>query len=79
MKSEDKETRGISRLHLGSLETGRRTLARFIKARNADQMDSGKYRDLIYGMAHLLQYFKTETLENLAKRIEAIENDSKSA
>ena len=80
MSSEDMTTKAplppTSRLRLSTMEASRKTLARFIKARHSGRMDSQLYKDLVYGMSQLLHYFKTETLDDLAERLEALEAKS---
>ena len=60
-------------LHLNSLESGRKTVARFVRWYHKGEISENHFRTVIYGMSCLLSYFKAELALDIETRIEAIE------
>ena len=56
-------------------EAARRTLAKVLREYYNDDetMPSQKFRDIVYGLAVLLQYFKLEADLSIEKRLDEIE------
>ena len=62
----------MERLNLSSIENARKTLARAIRGNFRGDINERDYRNLIYGLSHLLAYFKAEADLKLEAEIEEI-------
>ena len=61
------------KLNLSSVQATRRSLGRIIRLFDRDELEVQKYRALVYGLSHMLAFFKTETEQELLARIEKLE------
>lgn len=61
-------------LRLRSLKSSRQTLARIVREHARGNLDRDTFKDLVYGMSHLLSYMKTEKELDVEARLEAIED-----
>ena len=64
----------MTRLNTRSHESTRISLGRLIRSYQKGELDSQTFRDLVYSLNLLLAFFKHASDEDLAKRLEAIEN-----
>lgn len=64
----------MKQLRLNTLENARRTYARILRARFTGELDRETYRDLIYGFSTFIGFWKLEKTEELADRIDALED-----
>jgi len=64
---------GSIRLKLSTREDARQSLARIIRLRAQGKMESDRFRDLCYGLAHLLGFFRLELDADVEKRLEILE------
>jgi hypothetical protein len=60
-------------LRLNTAPNARRTLARIIRLYDTGELAEQKYRALIYGLSHLLAFFKHEDDLRIEERISRIE------
>ena len=56
-----------------TLAESRRELARLIKAYYRQELDSTTFRNLVYSFSVLLNYHKTETEQEIEKRLTELE------
>ena len=63
----------IKELRLSSPKATRQTYARILRAYNTGDIESQKFRDLVYGMTSFLQYWKFEKDIDIEKRIDELE------
>ena len=61
-------------LRLRSIKSARQTLARILRERGKGNIDRETFRDLIYGMSHLLAFMKTEKELDIEERLQVIED-----
>jgi hypothetical protein len=61
------------KLRLNTHVGARRTLARLLREYDNGAMESEKFRDLVYGLSKLLDYFRLERELEIEHRLEAIE------
>lgn len=61
-------------LRLNTLQNTRRSLARLVRMRARAEIEDADYKSLVYGISHLAQFFKLETEQEYAKRLEAVED-----
>lgn len=64
---------GIKQLRLSTPEASRKTYARILRAFNIGELDEGKFRALVYGLSHYLEYWKFEKDLQIESRLKAIE------
>jgi len=58
---------------INTLAESRRELARLIKAYHRQELDSTTFRNLVYSFSVLLNYHKTETEQEIEKRLTELE------
>ena len=63
----------MTRLPMKDHAAARRSLARVIRMRFAGEIDTKRYRDLVYGLSTLLSYFRLDIDCEYERRLEAIE------
>ena len=63
----------MTRINTRSHESTRISLGRLIRSYQKNELDSQTFRDLVYSLNLLLAFFKFQSDEDLAKRLEAIE------
>lgn len=61
------------RFSLNTLTNSRRTMARLLRLYNKDELTGDKYRNLIYGMAKFLEYWKAEKNLDIEERLTKLE------
>lgn len=68
-----KRTRGDRILRLKTHGDARRTLARLLREYDRDEIEAIKFRNLIYALSKLLEFFKHAQNVEVEQRIERIE------
>lgn len=63
----------MKQLRLNNLPNARRTYNRILRAYFNDEIDREKFRDLVYAFSTLIGMWKLQQTEELAERIEALE------
>jgi hypothetical protein len=63
----------MKQLRLNSLENSRRTYARLLRAYFNGEIEQQKFRDLVYGFSTFIGMWKLQQAEELAERIDRIE------
>lgn len=61
-------------LRLNTLENSRQSLTRIIRMYTKGELDHEPYRDIVYGFAGLLAYWKLEKDCEIEKRLDRIED-----
>ena len=64
----------MTRLPMKTHDHARRTLARMIRAYHNGELESQKFRDLVYGLSTMLAYFKHAADLKIEERLQAIED-----
>ena len=64
----------MKQLRLNTLQNARRTYARILRARFTGEIDRETYRDLVYGFSTFIGMWKLQQTEELAERIDALED-----
>ena len=64
----------MTRLPMKTHDHARRTLARLMRAYHNGELESKKFRDLVYGLTTMLAYFKHAADLRIEERLEAIED-----
>ena len=63
----------MRRLRLNTVENARRTFARLLRAYDKDEIEPQKFRNLCFGFATFLSFFKCETELEIVNRMAALE------
>ena len=63
----------IKQLRLNTLDNSRKSLARVLNSFHRGDMEEGKYRALVYGLAHYLQYWKLIKDVEIERRLDDLE------
>jgi hypothetical protein len=78
---EKKQTGAVpgppQRLPLGSLPNARRSLTRLMISFYKGEMEASKFKTILYGFNVLLGFLKEEQLDQIEKRIKALEDAAK--
>ena len=63
----------MRRLRLNTVENARKILARLIRDYDQDGIEPQKFRNLVFGFATFLSFFKHETEIQIEERLKALE------
>ena len=73
METPESNPLANSSLRLNSLPNARRSLAKIIRMYSRGLITSAMFRDLVYGLSHLIGAFKTEKSLEIEDRLARIE------